>query len=507
MVKSKSLVFLSIYIVLAMCMSGSALALSFTDVTRESGADDKGRGKGVAFADIESDGDNDLYVSNKGGANRLYRNDSTPGNIVFTDITATAGDNLGDVGFSMGSAFADVDNDGRPDLFIAKGGQREIEANRLLLNVSTPGRIKFVDISVEAGVATKDFTYQGAFADYDNDGRLDLFMANYGVGVKNRLMHNDSTPGRVRFTEVSAQAGVGAPGWSWAATWADVDGDGDQDLYVVRGRYPAGEPNLMYRNNNDGTFTEVGRETGLNDPNWGLGAAWADVDNDGDFDLYLSNYVGGNKLFRNEGGWKFTDVTKTAKLDFVGWGKGPTFADADHDGDLDLYEGDCKIGNQLYTNDGRGTFANVIEKFPFMKNEGVRTKGTAFTDLDGDGDMDLYVVQWNVPNRVYRNDQNDKGFIKVRLAGTISNRMAIGSLARVYDAGFAEDQKHFRGVRELRTATGFCAQEAQELHFGVPVGGTFDVVVNFPSGMKVIQRGVKAGQVLTIEEPNAVAKK
>jgi hypothetical protein len=142
-----------------------------------------------------------------------------------------------------------------------------------------------------------------------------------------------------------------------------------------------------------------------------------------------------------------------------------------------------------------------------MELDGIRTKGTAFTDLDGDGDLDLYVVNWAVPNRVYRNDQNDKSFLKVRLAGTISNRMAIGSLARVYDGGFAEDRKHFRGVRELRTATGFCAQEAQELHFGVPAAGTFDLVVNFPSGVKVVQRGVKAGQVLTIEEPNAVAKR
>src|SRR5512139_2572869 len=385
MVKSKSLVILSLFVAGVLCLAGQVSAISISDVTAGSGADDKGRGKGVAFADIDGDGDHDLYVSNKGGGNKLFRNDSTPGNIKFTDITAAAGDNLGDVGFCMGSAFADVDNDGRPDLFIAKGGQREIEANRLLRNESTPGRIKFVDVSVEAGVNTKDFTYQGAFADYDNDGRLDLFMANYGVGVKNRLFHNDSTPGHVKFTEVSALAGVGAPGWSWAATWADVDGDGWQDLYVVRGRYPAGEPNLMYRNNHDGTFSDISRETGLNDPNWGLGAAWADVDNDGDFDLYLSNYVGGNKLFRNEGSWKFTDVTKTAGLDFHGWGKGPTFADADHDGDLDLYEGDCKIGNQLYENDGRGIFSNIIEKFAFMKNEGVRTKGTAFTDIDGDG--------------------------------------------------------------------------------------------------------------------------
>jgi len=507
MVKSKTLGISSLCLVAALCLAGQASAMSFTDVTKDSGADSKGRGKGVAFADVDGDGDYDLYVSNKGGANKLYRNDSTPGKIRFTDVTASAGDNLGDVGFSMGSSFADVDNDGRPDLFIAKGGQYEIESNRLLHNESTPGRIHFRDISNEAGINTKDFTYQAAFADYDNDGRIDLFLANYGVGVKNRLFHNDSVPGTIRFTDVTATAGVTAPGWSWAATWADVDADGWQDLYVVRGRYPAGEPNLMYRNNHDGTFTEIGRETGLNDPNWGLGAVFADVDNDGDFDLYLSNYVGENKLFRNDGAWKFTDVSKVAKLDNAGWGKGPTFADLDHDGDLDLYEGDCKLSNQLYENDGTGRFADVAAGFPAMKLEGVRTKGTTFTDIDGDGDMDLYVVNWNVPNRIYMNGQDDKGFVKVRLAGTISNRMAVGSLVRVYDEGAAERPAHFRGVREMRTATGFCAQEAQELHFGVPAGASYDVVVNFPSGVKVVRTGVPAGSTITVEEPNAVAKK
>jgi hypothetical protein len=507
MVRFKPFVFLSIILVAAVCVAGQAFAQSFADVSKDSGAANKGRGKGVAFADIDGDGKWDMYVSNKGGGNKLYHNESTPGHIKFVDITASAGDNLGDVGFSMGSVFADFDNDGRPDLFIAKGGQYEVESNRLLRNVSTPGHIKFVDVSTEAGINTRDFTYQAAVADYDNDGRLDVFLANYGVGVKNRLFHNESTPGHIKFAEVTDKAGVSAPGWSWAATWADVDGDGWQDLYVVRGRYPAGERNLMYRNNHDGTFTEVGRETGLDDPNWGLGAAWVDVNNDGRLDLFVSNYVGENKLFINDGGWKFHEGGKAAGVNHVGWGKGPTFADVNDDGAIDFYEADCKLANQLYMNDGTGRFTNVVDKFPFMKTEGIRSKGTIFTDMDGDGHPDLYVVHWNVPNGVYRNTSDDKNWLKVQLTGTISNRMAVGSMVRVFDGGHADDMKHFRGMRELRTATGFCSQEAQEAHFGVPASGTYDVVVNFPSGVKVIERNVKPAQVLKIEEPNAIAKK
>ena len=407
----------------------------------------------------------------------------------------------------MGSVFADVDNDGDPDLFLARGGQYEIEANRLLRNDSVPGRIRFTDVTGEAGVGSRDFTYQGAFGDYDNDGDLDLFLANYGVSVKNRLLRNDTLDGQIRFRDVTEEAGVGLPGWSWAASFSDVDGDGWQDIYVVAGRYPPGESNKLFRNNGDGTFSEIARQAGLADPNWGLGASWPDIDSDGDFDLFISNYVGENKLFRNDGGWKFTDVSADAGVDSDGWGKGPTFADIDHDGDLDFYEGDCKLANQLYLNDGRGRFADVAGDHPKLKNEGVRTKATAFADLDSDGDLDLYVVNWNVPNRIYMNNQNDAGYLKVRPVGSVSNRMAVGTLARVFDAGGAGEMGHFVGQRELQTATGFCTQEAQELHFGLSDGKVYDLVVTFPSGVSVTMAGVSPGQTLTVEEPNAVARK
>ncbi len=507
MMRCKVSVFLSVFVAVLFLASSVSFALSFTDVTLEAGADDKGRGKGIAFADIDGDGDWDMYLSNKGGANVLYRNDSTPGKIRFTDITASGGDNLGDVGYCMGSVFADVDNDGDPDLFIARGGQHEIESNRLLRNDSSAGRILFTEITNEAGVGTRDFTYQGAFGDYDNDGDLDLFTANYGVGVKNRLFRNDTIGERVLFTDVSEKAGVDLPGWSWAANFTDINSDGWMDIYVVAGRYPAGESNKLFRNNGDGTFTEIAREVGLADPNWGLGASWQDIDRDGDADLFISNYVGENKLFRNDGDWKFTDISAAAGVDNDGWGKGPTFADIDHDGDLDFYEGDCKLANQLYLNDGSGRFTDVAAQLPQLRNEGIRTKATAFTDLDGDGDLDLYVVNWNVPNRIYMNNQDDGNFLKVRAEGTVGNRMAVGGVARIYESGHAGDMKHFLGQRELQTATGFCSQEAPELHFGVADDGTYDLEFTFLGGATVTMTDLRPGQTLTVEEPNAVASK
>jgi hypothetical protein len=185
MAKSKSLVFLSVYLVLAALAAAPALALSFTDVTKESGADDKGRGKGVAFADIDGDGDHDLYVSNKCGANKLYRNDSLPEHPSPTsrqrhhDKPATR--------LRDGVAFADVDNDGVPT-GIAKGGQREIEVNRLLAP-STPGASS--SRRVRRPASTRGLYLPGAFADYDSDG-ADLH------GQLRRRREEPSLPARAR---------------------------------------------------------------------------------------------------------------------------------------------------------------------------------------------------------------------------------------------------------------------------------------------------------------------
>jgi hypothetical protein len=466
-------------------LAGSALAQEFVDVSVKAGVADDGLGKGAAFADVNNDGLIDLYVSNKGGANKLYLNQ---GNGIFKDVTAAAGKGIDAPGFTMGSVFGDFDNDGCQDLYLANGGQYEIEANRLFKG-NCDGT--FVDVTDKAGVGLKDFTYSASFVDFDNDGFLDIYCANYGVGAKNILYRNN---GDGTFTDVTDQTGVGDKSWSWMGIWADVNNDGLTDLYVVNGRYPAGEPNKLFINNGNGTFAEQAKARGVDDPNWGLGASFGDVDNDGDLDLFVSNYIGGNNLYLNDGKGFFTKATGQIKGGKDGWGKGPAFGDIDNDGDLDLYEGDCKQANQLYLNDGKGNFVNVADKQPQVQCATVRTKATALADIDNDGDLDLYVVNWGAENKLLKNNQNDGRWLKVKLVGTKSNRDAVG--ARVT---LSVDGRQL-GLREVQSATGFCAQEPAVVHFGAPVGKTLTLEVVFPSGTKVVQ-AVKAGQLVEVVEP------
>ncbi len=472
-------------------LAGPVFAVEFVDIPIPAGVGDDGLGKGVAFADINNDGLVDLFLSNKGGYSKLFLNQ---GDGRFEEITAKAG--LGDAaaGFIQGSAFGDFDNDGFVDLYLAKGGQTVIEANRLFRN---NGDNTFTDVTAKAGVGLTAFTYGASWADYDNDGWIDLYCANYGVGAENILYRNN---GDGTFSDVTDVAGVGDVSWSWMGVWADVNNDNFPDLYVVNGRFPEGEPNKLYINNRNGTFTERARAAGVDDPKWGLGAAFGDVDNDGDQDLFVSNYIGGNQLYLNQGNGSFVKASHQVRLPYDGWGKGPSFGDVDNDGDLDLYKGDCKLANQIYLNDGKGRFTNVADQMPILKCEGSSTEGTAFADIDNDGDLDLFVVKYGSPSRLFKNLQNDRNWLKIKLIGTVSNRDAYGSKVKIYESG----RDKLLALRETRSATGFCAQEPNLAHFGLSAARTYDVIAVFPSGIEVRLSGVHTGQTLEIIEPSPV---
>ena len=302
---------------------------------------------------------------------------------------------------------------------------------------------------------------------------------------------------------MTGKAGVGSKAWAWSTTAFDYDGDGWEDLYVSNGRYPAGERNILFRNLGDGTFRDVTDEAGVGDARWALGTGVADIDNDGWLDLYVSNYVGRNTMYHNLGNGTFRDISKSSGTDSDGWGKGPAFCDTDHDGYVDLYEGDCKFSNQFYRNHGNLTFTDIVNRYPFMKLETIRSKGAAFADIDNDGDLDLYVVNWEMANSLFRNDQNDRNWIKVRAVGTTyddpayrhrSTRDAVGAKVRLYRDG------KLAGYRQVMTSNGFCSNPPLEVHFGTDANLRYDIEVAFPSGVTVLRRNAAAGTTYTVRE-------
>ncbi len=480
---------------------GLAQADPFTDISVPSGLALNGRNKGVAIGDVDGDGALDLFISNKGGPSHLYLN---LGNGTFRDVTEEAG--LDETGYAMGSVFGDVNNDGKPDLYVAKGGRYEIESNRLYLNVSTPGRPKFIDITESAGVGIKTFTYGATMFDYDRDGKLDIYCANYGVGQRNVLFRNQtagSRPEDVKFADVTDEAGVGSTAWAWSADAFDYDGDGWDDLYVSNGQYPGVGRNILYKNLGNGRFRDVTDEAGVANGTWTLGTGVGDINNDGWLDLYVSNYVGGNKLLLNLGNGKFQDITKSSGTGNNGWGKGTAFGDTDHKGLQHFYEGDCKFSNQFYRNNGDLTFTDIASRYPSMRLETIRTKGVAFFDMDNDGDLDLAVMNWEVGPRLYRNDQNDRNWIRVKAVGAThddpayryrSTRDAVGAKVRLHKGG------KMIAFRQVMTANGFCSCPPLDVHFGAEAGHSYDIEVIFPSGVKVVRKNVSAGAFHQIRE-------
>jgi len=373
----------------------------------------------------------------------------------FTDVAATAGvgfvnrfyprfltDNLHyrlNLFGGSGISVADVDNDGFYDLFIPDGVDSKLFRNR--------GDGTFEDITARAGLAGLDGVSVGVFADYDNDGFKDFYVSR--TFEANQLFHND---GHGVFTDVTARSGLGPDICTTVASWADYDNDGDLDLYVGRYLDPRkdipptfyarnGEPNQLYRNNGDGTFTNVTEQAGVGDRGLALGTVWGDYDNDGDADLFIANDFGRKTFYRNEGNGTFTDVTVGAGALAYGAGMNASFGDYDNDGRLDVYVTNIRSehawfagyptvgrhianswlqgtwrsdmglylqimrqsgmgfpdvfrqmasGNNLLHNRGDGTFADVTAKAGAAPIGWFW--GASFADFDNDGWQDIYAA-------------------------------------------------------------------------------------------------------------------
>lgn len=466
-------------LILAALLAGPG-ALSFENLATSSGVAKGGDPGAVAWFDFDNDGDQDLFVAAI-GKNRLFRND---GDGRFTKLKKTGLDSSS--AQSFGVAVGDYDNDGFLDLFVANlSGGSALYHN--------DAGAKFRNTTATAGVkGSSASSYSAAWADFDRDGRLDLYVANgnQNAGTRNFLYHN---LGGGRFEDVAGRAGVDGMDSSLGCAWADFDDDGWPDLYVAN----FGQANRLYRNNGDGTFTDRAAHAGVDDSGRGAGAAWGDYDNDGDLDLYLFNTnlgQGANRLYRNNGDGTFADAS--AGVRGTGDGEAAVWGDFDNDGWLDLFlvnRSDVSSQrNRLYRNLGGAGFADVTAQAGVL-GSGVGQPAAA-ADYDGDGLLDLYVG--NLPGKredLFRNRTSGGNALVVRLVGTTSNRAAIG--ARVVVRVGQLDLR-----RDVQSSSGRSSQDQLWPHFGIGDATVVDEIqIRWPSGAVQRIEDVAVGVVDVVE--------
>lgn len=406
----------------------------------------------------------------------------------FADATESP---LDDAGYGRGAAWNDHDNDGDLDLFVANhsgvsklflndegvfidatapplddpgNGQgvawgdydNDGEVDLYLSDEDGPNRLFHNDgtgfSEVAAGTPLADQSGAGravAWADYDNDGDLDLYLANHvdAIPVPDRLFENDSTG----FVDTGLCADTES---SESATWGDYDNDGHTDLFVAN----YNGPNRLYRNLGDGTFADVAPGTPIEDSGLNVAAAWADYDNDGDLDLYVVRDNLANRLFRNDVG-SFVEVGDETGVAEASQGRGIVWADFDLDADLDLYVINANGPGKLFCNDGNGSFIDA--SIGSVLAEPANSFGVTAGDYDRDGDPDLYVSNSQSASKLFRNgSENGNHWVQFRLVGARANRSGIGARITVVADGITQ-------IREVSGGSGGLSQNSLIAEFGL----------------------------------------
>jgi hypothetical protein len=504
-------------------------------------------GCGCAFIDYDNDGWLDIFLLSgsrlqdvpTGATNRLYKNNRDG---TFSDVTAKAG--LARTGWACGVGVGDYNNDGFEDLFVTYWGQNVLYRNN--------GDGTFTDVTKPAGLLSKTPRWGSGctFLDYDRDGNLDLFVANYldldmehapkpganancrwmempvGCGPRgfphgrHSLYHNN---GDGTFTDVSAKSSIGAVDGSYglSALAVDFDDDGWPDIYLACDSTPS----LLFLNNHDGTFREEGAIHGVaysedGQEQAGMGAVAADYDLDGKLDILKTNFEGDTlDLYRNAGKGNFEEVSKKAGLAvenrFVSWGAG--LADFDNSGLPDIFvvaghtfpeiekrfpDFPYKNPRLLYRNLGAGRFEELGDEPGPALAESHASRGCAFGDFDNDGDLDILIVNLNEPPTLLRNDVSSKNsWLKVKLIGNKSNRSAIGARVVVKSGDSTQTQ-------EVQSQSSFVSANDPRLHFGLGQSTKAEVRIRWSRGEWQILPEVAANQLITVKEsigivPNA----
>lgn len=502
-------------------------------------------GCGVAFYDFDNDGWLDVFLLNgsrRSGfpdgeepTNRLYKNNRDG---TFTDVTVSAG--LAKNGWANGVCIGDFDNDGFDDLFVTYRGRNVLYRNN--------GDGTFEDVTEDAGVGgdPRFWSTGCTFLDYDRDGHLDLFVTNYidpksieslppkgrttwkgvpvaygpqGLGMGSQLLYHNNGDGT--FAEVADDAQLrDARGFGLTAMATDFNEDGWPDIYVACDS----SPSLLFRNNRDGTFSDIATERGLAySPDGvaqaGMGLAIGDYTQDGKLDVVKTHFADDVPgLYRNDGRGYFADESSRAGLRasarHLEWGAG--LVDFDNDGRPELFYVTGSVYPEveavnpdypyrgprlLFRNLRNGRFENVSKQCGPGLQEAHSSRGCAFGDFDNDGDMDILVMNMNEPPSLLRADRGGSGhWLKVKLRGTRSNRSAIGARVSVRVGRSVQ-------VQELHSQTSYLSVNDFRLHFGLGSARQVDSIrVRWPNGSFEQVGTVRADQLVHIDEGQGIVK-
>jgi hypothetical protein len=462
--------------------SGHIGELTFTAKSLSSNGLDHAVSYGSSFVDFNQDGRDDLSVTNFSGNDFSYINN---GDGFSSSDNAISGKSYPSSGLTWG----DFDNDSDPDLFIATQGP----SNHLFLN---GGNGSFVEVSSGPHVEEQLLSSHASWVDYNNDGWLDLFLANTqtfsaGGGASNSLFLNNEGSG---FTKITEGEIVTDKQNSMCGNWADIDNDGDQDLLSLN----MGDENYLYINNGDGTFTKSSDPAITANEYYSISCSWVDYNNDGYLDVFIGN--GGfrndsNYLFKNNGDATFTQIREgdivSTKLDT--WNS--IWGDLDNDGDQDMIEIPISTNSILYINNGDGTFSSseLDPGYPAMC-------AGVMADMDKDGDLDFLLnnASGQEGNVIYFNNGNSNNWFQVEYKGITGS----GIGARVKIKATINGESVWQ-IREIAGNTAFRSQNSLRMHFGLGDATTVDsLIFLLPSkNFEVVKSNLNANQFYTIEEP------
>ena len=445
-------------------------------------------GNGVSFFDYDNDGWDDLTVATADDDPvRFYKNIN--GNFVEQTLNI-ANNNWRNKQVN----WVDIDNDGDNDLFVTS----DTSINRLYENL---GNMILQDITSTSGLLNEVLvTYGASWGDYNNDGFLDVFLSNRDTTIPNILYKNN---GNNTFSLVNSESGLITTGTlSFCSAFIDYNKDGFQDIYIANDKVEY--PNIMYKNNGDGTFTEVGFETGTDITIDAMSVTIGDYNSDSWLDIYVTNDVVGNVLLKNNGNGTFSDETLSSNtaMNSVAWGS--VFLDAENDGDLDIYvsaEHDGTVSGYLSS----ALFTNNNDEY-ILENEAIPddyaiSYSNAIGDIDNDGYPEILVNNINHDNIFLwkNNSNNTNNWLKVKLEGTISNRNGVGSMIEISVNG--EKQYRYTLIGE-----GYLSQNSASEIFGIGDATVIDYVkVNWLSGTEDIFYNVSPNQNLKIVEGSSLS--